>query len=147
MTPTGKRQQKDQWRTQIKALRATQKVYYGPLFTFQNTALPLQTDTHTHTVIIVLAARWDNEEFSLAGVQVFSVQERRERGREKTPIKETQREAEENGSCRWRNDTSWSHRANISQQLTTLGGRPRAFSPGGIFLFFSFSCCCSPQQH
>lgn len=46
-----------------------------------------QTDTdrhtHTHTVIIVLAARWDNEEFSLAGVQVFSVQGRRERGRKK----------------------------------------------------------------
>lgn len=102
-----------------------------------------QTDRHTHTVIIGPAALWDNEEFFLAGVQVFSVQRRRERVEGGTPIKETQHEAVESDGCRWRSHTSWSHRTNISQQLTTL----RAFSPGGIFFISSLSCCCAPQQH
>lgn len=79
MTPMGNKQQAEQQRTQKKAFRATQKVYYGLLFMFQNTVLRLQTDRQTHTVIIVPAARWDNEEFSLTGVQVFSVQGRSEK--------------------------------------------------------------------
>lgn len=51
----------------------------------RSTIQPHPSDRHARSVVIVLVALWDNEEFTLAGVQVFSVQK-------KTPIKDTQRE-------------------------------------------------------